>query len=97
MVAVGLLVRLEVRPGKEAELEAFLRGGLELAEQEPDTVVWYALKLSPTTFGIFDAFETDAGRQAHLNGRIAAALMEKASELLTEPPTIEPVEVLAAK
>lgn len=97
VVTVGLLVRLEARPGKEGELEAFLKSGLELAEQEPDTTVWFALRLGPSTFSIFDAFENGAGRQAHLNGRIAAALMEKASELLAEPPTIEQVEVLAAK
>lgn len=97
MLNVGLWVRLEAKPGKEAELEAFLQGGLELAENEPDTIVWYALKLGPSTFAIFDAFEEDAGRQAHLNGPIAAALMERAPELLAQPPSIEHIEVLAAK
>lgn len=97
MVTVGLLVRLEAKPGREGELEAFLKGGLELAEQEPDTTVWFALRLGSSTFGIFDAFEKEPGRQAHLNGRIAAALMEKAPELLAEPPTIEQVDILAAK
>jgi quinol monooxygenase YgiN len=97
MTTVGLLVRLEAKPGREGELEAFLKGGLELAEQEPETAVWFALRLGSSTFGIFDAFENEAGRQAHLNGRIAAALMERAPELLAAPPTIEQVEVLAAK
>jgi len=76
-VTVGLWVRLEAKPGKEQELADFLRGGLALAEQEPATVAWFAVKLSPSTFGIFDVFPNDAGRQAHLNGRIAAALMAR--------------------
>ncbi len=97
MVRVGLMVRLEAKPGKEAAVAQFLTGGLTLALDEPDTTVWFALRLGPTTFGIFDAFPSDAGRQAHLNGPIAAALMAKASELLAEPPKIEPVDVLAAK
>ena len=75
----------------------FLKGGLALAENEPDTTVWFALRLGPTTFGIFDAFPAEPGRQAHLKGPIAAALMAKASELLAEPPKIEQVDVLAAK
>jgi quinol monooxygenase YgiN len=70
---------------------------LPLANAEPETTVWFALKLGPTTFGIFDAFPDDAGRQAHLAGQIAAALMAKAPELLAQPPTIEPVDILAAK
>lgn len=97
MVTVGLLVRLEAKPGKEDELETFLKSGLELAEQEPDTTVWFAIRLGPQAFGIFDAFGNEAGRQAHLNGQIAAALMEKAPELLAQSPTIEQVDVLAAK
>jgi quinol monooxygenase YgiN len=97
MVRVGLMVRLEAKPGKEAAVAQFLTGGLTLALEEPETTVWFALRLGPTTFGIFDAFPADAGRQAHLNGPIAAALMAKASELLAEPPKIEPVDVLAAK
>jgi quinol monooxygenase YgiN len=97
MVNVGLFVRLEAKPGKEDELEAFLRGGLTLAQDEQQTVVWYALRFGPSTFGIFDAFAGEEGRQAHLNGRIAAALMEKASELLAQAPDIERVDVLEAK
>lgn len=97
MMTVGLLARLEAKPGKETDLEAFLKGGLELAHQEPDTRVWFALKLGPSTFGIFDAFDDESGRQAHLNGQIVAALTERADELLATAPTIEQVDVLAAK
>jgi quinol monooxygenase YgiN len=97
MVRVGLLVRLQAKPGKEAEVAAFLESGLALANQETATVVWFALRLGPATFGIFDAFVDEAGRKAHLGGQIAAALMAKASELLAEPPQIEQVDVLAAK
>ena len=97
MVTVGLLVRLEAKPGKEAEVATFLRGGLALAQQEPATTTWFAIRMGPSTFGIFDAFPDDSGRQAHLSGPIAAALMAKAPELLSAAPTIEKVEVLAAK
>ena len=97
MVSVALLVRLEARPGKEAEVEAFLRGGLPIVQEEPATTAWFAIRMGPQTFGIFDAFPDDAGRQAHLTGRVAAALMAKAGELLAQPPQIEKVEVLAAK
>lgn len=97
MVTVALLVRLEAKPGKEAELESFLRSALPLVKQEPATTAWFALRLGPSTFGIFDAFADESGRQAHLAGRVAAALREKASELLAQPPGIEQVEVLAAR
>lgn len=97
MAKVGLLVRLEAKSGKEADLENFLKGGLPLAEQEPATITWYAVKIGPSTFGIFDTFPDDAGRQAHLSGPIAAALMAQADELLAEPPVIEQVDILAAK
>lgn len=97
MVTVGLLVRLEAKPGKEADVENFLRSGLPLAQQEPATITWYAIRLGPSTFGIFDTFPDEAGRQAHLNGPIAAALMEKASDLLSQPPSIETVDILEAK
>jgi len=96
-MSVGLLARLEAKPGKEADLEAFLTGGLALAEQEPDTRAWFALKLGPSTFGIFDAFDDESGRQAHLSGQIVAALTERADELLATAPTIEQVDVLATK
>lgn len=94
---VALLVRLEAKPGKEQDVENFLRGGLPLAEQEPQTTTWFALRLSPSTFGIFDSFPGDEGRQAHLNGPIAAALMANAAELLSQPPVIEMVDILAVK
>lgn len=94
---VALLVRLEAKPGKEAAVASFLEGGLALANQEAGTVTWFALRLGPKTFGIFDTFNDDAGRKAHLGGPIAAALMAKASELLSEPPRIEQVDILAAK
>ncbi|HEY6349474.1 MAG TPA: antibiotic biosynthesis monooxygenase [Candidatus Angelobacter sp.] len=96
-VTVALLVRLEAKPGKEAAVEQFLRSGLEIVQGEPATTTWYALRLGPSTFGIFDTFPDDAGRQAHLTGRVAAALMAKAGELLSQPPNIEKVDVLAAK
>jgi quinol monooxygenase YgiN len=97
MVKVALLVRLEAKSGKESAVEEFLRGGLALVEQEPATSTWYAIKLGPSMYGIFDTFQDDAGRQAHLTGRVAAALMAKAPELLAKPPAIEKVEILAAK
>jgi len=97
MVKLALLVRLEAKPGKEADVESFLRGGLALVEQEPGTTTWYGIKLGPSTYGIFDTFADDAGRQAHLSGKVAAALMAKASELFAKPPAIEKVEILAAK
>jgi quinol monooxygenase YgiN len=97
MVAVGLLVRLVAKPGKEADVISFLEGGLALVEEEPATIAWFAIRLGPSEFGIFDAFPDDAGRQAHLGGQVAAALMAQAPELLAQPPVIEPVDVLAAK
>jgi len=97
MVHDALLVRLEAKPGREDDVADLLKGALPLANAEPATTAWFALKLGPSTFGIFDAFPNDAGRQAHLAGPIAAALMAKAPDLLVKAPTIESVEVLAAK
>ena len=97
MVKVGLFVRLEAKPGKESAVAEFLTGGLALAQQEPETTVWFALRLGPSTFGIFDAFPGENGRKAHLNGPIAAALTAKAADLLAKPPQIEQLDVLAAK
>ncbi len=97
MVTVALYVQLEAKPGKEAEVEEFLRGGLSIVLDEPATTAWFAIRIAPSTFGIFDAFPDESGRQAHLTGRVAAALMAKASELLAKPPVIEKVDVLAAK
>ncbi|MES3010019.1 MAG: antibiotic biosynthesis monooxygenase [Pseudomonadota bacterium] len=97
MVTVGLFVKLHAKPGKEAQLENFLKSALPLANAEVGTVVWFALKFGPATFGIFDAFANDSGRQAHLEGAIAAALMANASELLAEAPVLEKVETMAVK
>jgi quinol monooxygenase YgiN len=97
MVKVALYVRLEAKPGKEPEVESLLRGGLSIVQAEPATTAWFAIRMAPSTFGIFDAFSDEAGRQAHLSGRVAAALMAKAPELLAKPPEIQKVDVLAAK
>jgi quinol monooxygenase YgiN len=97
MVKVALFVGLEAKPGKEKEVESFLLSGLPIVQAEPATTAWFGLRLGPSTFGIFDAFPDEAGRQAHLTGRVAAALMAKAGELLATPPSIEKVDVLAAK
>lgn len=97
MVTVALFVRLEAKPGKEQEVETFLRGGLPIVEEEPATIAWFGIRLGPTTFAIFDAFPNEDGRQAHLSGRVAAALMAKAPELLASPPSIEKADVLAFK
>jgi quinol monooxygenase YgiN len=96
MVKVGLFVRLEAAPGREAEVATFLRNGLDLVQQEPGTTVWYAIQLGPSTFGIFDAFEEESGREEHLNGAVAQGLSDNA-DLFAEPPAIEQVDVLAAK
>jgi len=97
MVKVALFVRLEAKPGKEKEVENFLLSVLPIVQAEPSTTVWFGLRLGPSTFGIFDAFPDEAGRQAHLSGQVAAALMAKAGDLLVRPPSIEKVDVLAAK
>ncbi len=97
MVKFALLVRLEAKPGKEAEVAAFIKSALPLAQQETDTVSWYALQMGPSTFGIFDTFEEESGRQAHLGGDIAKALMANAPELLATDPVIEMVDLLAVK
>lgn len=97
MVKFGLFVKLEAKPGKEPDVETFLLDGLPLVEEEPATVAWFALRLGPSTFGIFDVFPDEEGRQAHLAGRVAAALMARAPELLAQPPSIEKINVLAAK
>lgn len=97
MEKFALLARVEAKPGKENEVLAFLKSALPLAQAEPDTVRWYALQLGPSTFGIFDTFETEDGRKAHLAGEIAKALMANAAELLAKDPVIEQVELLAIK
>jgi quinol monooxygenase YgiN len=97
MLSLGLFVRLEAKPGKENEVAAFLMQGLQLANQETTTPLWFALRLGPSTFGVFDLFHDEAGRQAHLNGPIAKALMAQAPNLFVTPPSIEKVEILGAK
>ena len=97
MVKVALLVRLEAKQGKESPDAKFLENALPLANQETTTPIWFALRLGPSTFGIFDAFADEMGRKAHLAGPIAAALMANAAELLAKPPQIEQVDVLALK
>jgi len=97
MDKVALFVRLEAKPGKEKEVERFLMDGLPIVMEEPFTTSWYGIRLGPSTFGIFDAFPDEAGRQAHLSGKVAAALMAKSSDLFSKPPSIEKVDVLAEK
>lgn len=97
MYKVALFVRLEAKAGKENDVAKFLEAGLAMANQEATTPIWFALRLGPSTFGIFDAFSNESGRQAHLNGPIAKALMAKAPELFAKPPAIEQIEVLGAK
>ncbi len=97
MVTVGLLATLVAKPGKQDELAAFLASALPLAQAEEATTAWFAIKIDDSTYGIFDVFPGPEGRQAHLEGPIAAALMDKAGELLASPPDIKPVDVLAAK
>ena len=97
MYTVALFARLEAKAGKENEVAKFLETGLALANQEVTTPIWFALRLGPTTFGVFDAFTNESGRQAHLKGPIAKALMAQAPELFSKPPLIEQSEVLGAK
>jgi quinol monooxygenase YgiN len=97
MYTLALFARLEAKAGKEREVAKFLETGLALANQETTTPIWFALRLGPTTFGVFDAFTDENGRQAHLNGPIAKALMAQAPDLFSKPPAIEKIEVLGAK
>lgn len=97
MEKFAILARVEAKPGKEKEVLDFLKSALPLAQAEPGTVRWFALQIGPSTFGIFDTFETEDGRKAHLNGPIAAALMANASALLAKDPVIEMVDLLAVK
>jgi len=97
MEKLALLARLEAKPGKEQQVAEFLKSALPLAEAEPGTIRWYALQIGPSTFGIFDTFADEAGRDAHLGGEIPKALMAHADELLATPPVIEKVDLLAVK
>jgi quinol monooxygenase YgiN len=96
MVTVGLLVQFEALPGKEDEVERFLAGALPMVEDEPATAAWFAIRLGPSTFGIFDVFPDESGRDAHLSGRVAEALLGSVSTLI-EQPNIERVDVIASK
>lgn len=97
LARVGLYVRLEARPGKESAVAEFLAGALPLAQEEPGTTTWFVVRFGPSTFAIFDSFADEGGRQAHLTGRIAAALMASAEKLLATPPVIEKWDALAVK
>ena len=97
VITHALFVRLEAKPGKEKQLARFLHTGLDLARREGTTPVWFALQLGPSTFGIFDAFTDEAGRQTHLNGPIAQALGANAPNLLAQAPSIERIDVLGTK
>jgi quinol monooxygenase YgiN len=97
MTKYSLYVRLEAKPGKEQEVADFLVSALPLVNQEPETIAWFALRMSPNVFGIFDAFPNEQGRDAHLSGEVAKALMAKASELFATAPEIHKVDVLADK
>jgi len=97
MIKLALFARLEAKPGKERAVAEFLQAGLAMANDEATTPIWFALQLGPSTFGIFDAFTDEAGRQAHLNGPIAEALMAQAADLLASPPSIEAISVLGMK
>ncbi|MHC1559227.1 putative quinol monooxygenase [Actinomycetospora sp. C-140] len=95
-VTVGLLVRIEALPGREEDVENFLKHGLDLVGQEPETLRWFALRFGTSSFGIYDAFGADAGRETHLSGPVAQALADNTGVLFTQP-TIEPVDVIAEK
>ena len=97
MSKLALYVPLEAKPGKESQVAEFLKSALPLVEAEPATVSWFAIQEGPSSFAIFDTFNNEAGRDAHLNGKVAAALMAKADELLAKPPTIHKITILAAK
>jgi quinol monooxygenase YgiN len=97
MIKLAFLARFEAKPGKEEAVAQFLETALDMARKEPTTIDWYAIRLSPSTFGVFDTFNDEHGRQKHLNGPIGQALMAKAPELFASPPSIEPVEVLGSK
>jgi quinol monooxygenase YgiN len=97
MVRFAILATLEAKIGKEHEVAAFLKAALPLVEAESGTVAWFAVKMAPTTFGIFDAFADEAARDAHLVGEVAKALMAKAPELFSQPPTIQKLDILASK
>ncbi len=97
MEKLALLVTLQAKPGKESDVENFLKSGLGLVQQEPGTKQWYALKIGDGKYGIFDTFDDENGRDAHLTGAVAIALGAKASELFSTPPQIDKVDLIAVK
>jgi quinol monooxygenase YgiN len=97
MIKLAFVARFEAKPGKEEEVAKFLEAALAMAKKEPTTINWYAIRFSHNTFGVFDTFNDEDGRQKHLNGPIGQALMAKTPELFTAPPSIEPVQVLGFK
>jgi quinol monooxygenase YgiN len=97
MVTKALYVRLEAKPGKESDVEVFLRGALPIVQAEAGTTAWFAIRMGPSTFGIFDVFPGETAREAHLSGQVAAALGARASELFAQPPAIQKLDVMAAK
>lgn len=97
MSRVSIWAQLEAKPGKEKEVEAFLKSAEPLAQREPGTISWYAIKMGPGKYGIFDTFADEDGRNAHLNGEIAKALFARAGELFAKPPEIAKPEILAVK
>jgi len=97
MIRKALFVRLEAKPGKEQAVADFLAAGLEMTNQETTTPIWFALRLSPSTFGVFDAFASEEDRQAHLVGNMAQTLMARVDEMLASPPSVEQFDVLAMK
>jgi len=97
MVSVGLLLRLEAKPGKEADVAEFLRSALPQIQEEQGTAAWFGIQLGPSTFGIFDAFPDEEGRKAHMTGQVAAVLRATWAEMLASPPSVEKVNILAAK
>ncbi|MBN3908482.1 MAG: antibiotic biosynthesis monooxygenase [Nostoc sp. NMS1] len=96
-VKLGILAHLEAKPDKVEEVQDLLTGALPMALQEAGTNTWFAIRLGPTTFGIFDTFADEGARQAHLSGKIAEALMSQADKLLASPPDIKQVEILVSK
>lgn len=99
MTKLALYVPLEAKPGKEKEVAEFLRSAVSLVNAEPGTVTWFAIQEGPSSFAIFDTFDDEAGREAHLNGRVASALMEKvkAGDLFAKAPEIHKLRILADK
>lgn len=97
MKNLGLLATLKAKPEQAKTVSNFIKGAVDLAKQEKKTLTWYSFQVDETTFGIFDTFEDESGREAHLNGEIAKALMNKADELLSEAPDIKKIKVLSAK